>query len=482
MPVPTARVSALNAVPVRPDGELVLYWMTAARRTTWSYGLDHAIARARELGKPLVVLEPLRCDYPWASDRLHAFVLAGMRANAARFAATPIAYHPYVEPTRGAGKGLLAALGARACLIVTDEYPCFFLPRMQAAAAALPVCIERVDGNGVLPLRASEIVFPTAHAFRRFIQKRCRDYLVQRPVADPLARLELPQAHVPKDILTRWPAAGPELLAGDPAALARLPIDHAVLVCPGGGSQAAARALDRFLGDGLPRYGDRNDPAAVCTSGLSPYLHFGHIGAHQIFAAILKREAWAPTMLAPTAGGSREGWWGVSPAAEGFLDQIVTWRELGFNMCFHRPDYAEYDSLPAWARKTLAEHEGDPRHLYTPAQLEAAATHDALWNAAQRQLVREGTIHNYLRMLWGKKILEWSPDPRTALATLTHLNNKYALDGRDPNSYSGITWILGRYDRAWGPERPVYGKIRYMSSDNTARKLHVASYLARYAA
>ena len=482
MPVPTDRVSALNAVPVRPDGELVLYWMTAARRTTWSYGLDHAIARARELGKPLVVLEPLRCDYPWASDRLHAFVLAGMRANAARFAATPIAYHPYVEPTRGAGKGLLAALGARACLIVTDEFPCFFLPRMQAAAAALPVCIERVDGNGVLPLRAAEIVFPTAHAFRRFIQKRCRDHLVQRPAADPLARLDLPPAHVPKDILTRWPAAGPELLAADLTALARLPIDHAVVPCRGGGSAAARAILERFLADGLPRYGDRNDPAAVCTSGLSPYLHFGHIAAHEIFAAILKREAWKPTMLAETAAGGRAGWWGVSPAAEGFLDQIVTWRELGFNMCFHRPDYAEYDSLPMWARKTLAEHAGDLRRIYSAEQLEAAATHDPLWNAAQRQLVRDGTIHNYLRMLWGKKILEWSPDPQTALATLTHLNNKYALDGRDPNSYSGITWILGRYDRAWGPERPVYGKIRYMSSDNTARKLHVADYLARYSA
>jgi deoxyribodipyrimidine photo-lyase len=482
MPVPTDRISPLNTATIRHDGDLVLYWMTAARRSTWSYGLDHAIARARELGKPLLVLEPLRCDYPWASDRLHAFVLAGMRANAARFATGPVAYHPYVEPTLGAGKGLLATLGERACLIVTDEYPCFFIPRMQAAAAALPVRIERVDGNGVLPLRAAEIVFPTAHAFRRFIQKQRRDDLVRRPTADPLARLDLPRAHVPKDILTRWPAASPELLAADPAALARLPIDHTVAPCPGGGSQAAGAALKHFLAQALPRYGERNDPAVACTSGLSPYLHFGHIGAHEVVAAILEREAWQPAMLAKTASGSRAGWWGVSPAAEGFLDQIVTWRELGFNMCFHRPDYADYDSLPMWARTTLAEHAGDERHVYPLAQLEAAATHDCLWNAAQRQLVRDGTIHNYLRMLWGKKILEWSPDPRTALATLTHLNNKYALDGRDPNSYSGIAWILGRYDRAWGPERPVYGKIRYMSSDNTARKLHLADYLARFSA
>ena len=277
MPVPAARISALNAVPLRPEGDHLLYWMTAARRSAWSYGLDHAIARASELEKPLIVLEALRCDYPWASDRLHAFVLAGMRANAARFAAAGVAYHPYVEPSRGAGKGLLAALAARAYLVVTDEYPCFFLPRMQAAAAALPVRIEKVDGNGVIPLRAAEIVFSTAHAFRRFIQKRCREFIEQRPAADPLARLGLPRTPVPKDILARWPAASPELLAGTPAALARLAIDHSVAACGDGGSEAATRALRAFLADGLPRYGDRNDPAATCTSGLSPHLHFGHI-------------------------------------------------------------------------------------------------------------------------------------------------------------------------------------------------------------
>ena len=481
MPVPAVRILPANTTPARPDGEFVCYWMTAARRTTWSYALDHAVARARALGKPLLVLEALRCDYPWASDRLHAFVLAGMRANAARLAAAGVAYHPYVEPARGAGKGLLAALAARACLVVTDEYPCFFLPKMQRAAEALPVCLERVDGNGVLPLRVAEIVFPTAYAFRRFIQKRCREHLEARPRADPLARLELPSLAVPKDILARWPAASPELLACDPAALARLPIDHAVAPCGEGGSQAAGRALRRFLAEGLAQYGQRNDPEADVTSGLSPYLHFGHIGAHEVLAAVLRREDWSPASLAATASGGREGWWGVSPAAEGFLDQLVTWRELGFNMCFHRADHDQYESLPPWARVTLAAHAGDPReHLYTAAELEAGDTHDALWNAAQRQLVREGTIHNYMRMLWGKKVLEWSPDPQTAMATLTHLNNKYALDGRDPNSYSGIAWVFGRYDRPWGPERPVYGKIRYMSSDNTARKLRVAGYLARH--
>ena len=484
MPVPALRLSPANAAPIRPDGDFVLYWMTAARRTAHSYALDRALDRARELGRPLLVLEALRCDYPWASDRLHAFVLAGMRDNAARFAAAGVAYHPYVEPTPGAGRGLLAALAARACVVVTDEYPCFFLPRMQqAAAAGLPVHVERVDGNGLLPLRAAEIVFPTAIAFRRFIQKRCRAHLDERPRADPLARLDLPRAPVPRDILARWPAAADDLLEARPGALARLPIDHGVAPCGAGGSAAADAGLRWFLAHGLPRYAERNDPAAAVTSGLSPHLHFGHIGPHQIFHALMRREGWTAERLAPTSGGSREGWWGVSAATEGFLDQLLTWRELGFNMCFHRPDFDRYESLPMWAQTTLGEHARDVRPwLYTPAQLAAAATHDPLWNAAQRQLVREGTIHNYLRMLWGKKILEWSPDPRAALATLVELNNRYALDGRDPNSYSGIFWTLGRYDRAWGPERPVFGKIRYMSSENTARKLHVGDYLRRHAA
>jgi deoxyribodipyrimidine photo-lyase len=150
-------------------------------------------------------------------------------------------------------------------------------------------------------------------------------------------------------------------------------------------------------------------------------------------------------------------------------------------MCSLRSDYDQYDSLPAWAKQTLAEHADDPRPwVYSLEQLQRSQTHDRLWNAAQRQLAREGRMHNYLRMLWGKKILEWSPSPRAALDSMIELNNKYALDGRNPNSYSGIFWVLGRYDRAWGPERPIFGKIRYMSSDNTARKFSVKRYLENY--
>jgi deoxyribodipyrimidine photo-lyase len=154
---------------------------------------------------------------------------------------------------------------------------------------------------------------------------------------------------------------------------------------------------------------------------------------------------------------------------------------LGFNVCRFRDDHDRFSSLPPWARATLEDHADDPReYTYTMEEFERAETHDPLWNAAQNQLRREGYIHNYLRMLWGKKILEWSPSPEAALHTMVHLNNRWALDGRDPNSYSGIFWVLGRHDRPWGPERPIFGKIRYMSSDNTARKVPVKGYIERY--
>ncbi len=479
----TQRATLVNAAPERADGDYVLYWMIAARRAHHNLALDRALAHAARLGKPLLVFEALRVGYRWASDRLHAFVLAGMADNAAAFAAAGITYLPYVEPSAGAGSGLLAALAARACLVVTDEFPCFFLPRMVAAAGArLPVRLEQVDGNGILPLRATDHAFPTAAAFRWTWQKIIHPHLAFWPAATlpPQPR----RAVAPADVLARYPMATAAQLAATPAALAALPIDHTVGPAPvRGGAVAGAAALATFLDERLARYGEaRNQPEADVASGLSPYLHFGHVGAHQLIGAVLRDADWDPSRLAPRANGVREGYWGLPPAHQSFMDEALTWRELGYGFSFHRPDdYDQYESLPDWARASLDDAAADPRPFtYTLAELEAARTHDPLWNAAQRQLVTEGKIHNYLRMLWGKKILEWSPSPRAALAALIELNNKYALDGRNPNSYSGICWTLGRFDRPWAPRRKIFGVIRYMSSDNTARKLKVKGYLARY--
>ena len=290
------------------------------------------------------------------------------------------------------------------------------------------------------------------------------------------------------------------MLAGAAGSLAKLPIDHAVPAAPiRGGTIAARAALRRFVREKLSRYAeDRDHPDLDATSGLSPWLHFGHLSAHEVFRAIADDQDWAVDSRLGAARaparrgaprrpavrrGSREGWWGMSPGAEAFLDQLVTWRELGFNLCSRRDDHRSYGSLPPWARATLEAHARDPRpRRYDRPALEAAATHDRLWNAAQHQLLTEGRIHGYLRMLWGKKVLEWSASPEEALETLLTLNDRYALDGRDPNSYSGIFWCLGRYDRPWGPERPIFGTIRYMSSENTARKLRLRQYLERYSA
>ncbi|MCA9605731.1 MAG: deoxyribodipyrimidine photolyase [Myxococcales bacterium] len=453
--------------------------MVAARRPHRSFALERAADLALELDRPLLVLEPLRVGYAWACDRFHRFVIDGMADHDAFFRDRGVAYHPHVEPSPGDGRGLLEALAADACAVVTDDWPCFFLPRMQAAAAArLDVRLEAVDGNGLMPIRRAEKAFARAFDFRRYLHRELGDALESWPLPDPTARALRPGA-IPEAVAKRWPRASAARLSGD---VGDLPIDHAIgpTDLRGGFVAAEARVAD-FVASRLDRYDERNHPDAEAESGLSPYLHFGHVSTHAVLKAIADREGWSPAELDPSAKGAREGFWGTSPAAEGFLDQLVTWRELGFNQCVHEPRYDSYAALPDWAKATLAKHARDPRPAgYDLDRLEAAQTDDPLWNAAQRQLVESGRMHNYLRMLWGKKILGWAPRPEVAAEWMITLNDKYALDGRDPNSYSGIFWCLGRHDRAWGPERDIFGTIRYMTSDSTRRKLKLSGWLARW--
>lgn len=466
----------------------MLYWMVAFRRLQWNFSLQRAAALAERLSKPLVIFEPLRIGYHWASDRFHRFVIDGMRENrdaVSRLDRPGIVYFPYVEPRPNADCGLLSALARRSCAVVTDDFPSFFIPKMiQHAGTQLPVQTEAVDSNGLLPLRATERIFTTAFSFRAFLQKELPKHLNDMPLADPLQLLKLPPLGSElSDIRRRWPEVSEPLLTGDPQALQDLSIDHSVRAVDDRGGPTAARArLQTFLNSRITVYATgANDPDQDTRSGLSPYLHFGHIAAHELFDALTRQEHWSTGQIGSSTGGKREGWWGMSPGAETWLDELITWRELGYNMSSHTDNFDRYESLPEWAQATLEKHSSDVRpYLYTEQQLEAAETHDELWNAAQTQLVREGRIHNYLRMLWGKKILEWSASPQEALRVLIQLNNRYALDGRNPNSYSGIFWTLGRYDRPWGPERPIFGTVRYMSSDNTRRKLHLRNYLARF--
>lgn len=486
MPVPAVRIRALNDRHLDPGRAYVLYWMTAFRRLTANFALQRAVEIARDTGRPLLIFEPLRVDYPFASDRLHRFVLDGMAEHSQALAGTPVTYFPYLEPSAGAARGLLQDLASRAVAVVADDYPCFFLPRMvERAAGHVDARLECVDSNGLVPLRETSRTFATALSFRAHMQRSLPAQLEAWPSALNLRDLPVPAADlIPESTRTRWPPATADDLDRPDRALQQLPIDHRVSSVPlRGGATAAATHLRRFIAETLEGYADKHShPDEGATSRLSPWLHFGHLSAHQIFDAVMTQERWTSRKIGHAGGGTRAGWWGVSAGADAFLDQLITWREIGFNMCATRPaDYWTFESLPIWALATLEIHSGDPRTpLYSESELADARTHDPVWNAAQRQLLQDGWMHNYLRMLWGKKILEWTASPREALDIMTRLMNRYALDGRDPNSYSGYAWTLGRYDRPWGPERDIYGTLRYMSSTNTVKKLRMKKYLQQY--
>lgn len=453
------RLRLANDAPVRADRGYVLYWCIATRRTHANFALDRAIGWAKELGTGLVVLEALRVDPPWASRRVHTFVIEGMADNRARYASSPITYHAYVEPAVDAGRGLLQSLAGGAAVVVTDEWPCLFHPAMVTAAGArIDVRLEVVDGNGLVPLAAADKDYRRAFDFRRALPKLLAH---DEPCADPLAGLTLPRVTVPADVQQRWPDA--------PVDLSRLPILPLPPAPVTGGHAAAAAVLNAFVGR-LARYDEgRRHPDEQATSGLSPWLHFGALGTHEILAAV--RAA---------ASGDTEPF-GVSAEGATFLDELVTWRELAYHTAARNPLAFSYDGLPSWARESLAREVATPREvIYDFATLDEANTHDPIWNAAQRQLRSEGRIHNYLRMLWGKRVLAWSEDPREAYETLVELNNRYAIDGRDPCSYAGIAWCFGRYDRPW-PRQPVFGVVRMMSSASTRKKVHLRDYLERWA-
>lgn len=480
------RITQANEKSIHSEGDYVLYWMTAFRRTKWNHALQRATQLASDLNKPLIVFEPLRVNYRWASDRFHRFVIEGMRSNEEAFQHKSVTYLPYVEPTTHAASGILEQLSQRACCVVTDDYPCFFLPALiREAKKRIGTRFEVIDSNCIIPIRLADRTFTVAHSYRRWMQKNIIEHLAELPEEDPLSGVQLPvlDQSIVKEIQAKWPKANFDQLL-DSGGLDSLPIDHSVPAVAEmtGGEAEASNRLRTFIGKKLAGYdSDRNHPDFQATSRLSPYLHFGHLSSFEFVQVILKREKWSATR-AGTPNGKNTGFWNLTASSEGLMDQIITWRDLGFNFAARHPrEIDRYESLPNWAKTSLSLHSSDPRpHLYDLHAFETASTHDPVWNAAQRELVSTGMLHNYMRMLWGKQILHWSKTPREALKVLIHLNNKYALDGRDPNSYSGIFWVLGRYDRAWGPKRPVFGSVRYMTSESAQRKLKMKKYLAKH--
>jgi len=473
-----------NKKEVNSDGDYVLYWMQINRRLHYNYALEYAVAWANKLNKPLLIYEGLNVDYPWACDRFHTFLMQGMKENLDEAAEKGINFYSYLEPEPKAGKGLFYRLASKACCVISDEYPVFIIKEHNhRVAGRVEVPYTTIDSNGIIPLGLTDKDPYSAYLFRKIMQEHFVEGFTHPPAKDPLHGLQnREKVSLPESFIKRYPPAG-AALKNISATVAELPIDHQVgAIELQGTRQAALGKLGHFIGHSLLQYDEkRNDPDAKATSGLSPWLHFGKISEYEIVKAVLNHQpnGWSLDSITPNKG-KNSGFFNGNPNIESFLDEVITWREVGFHFAHHRDDYDQFESLPDWAIKTMREHEEDEREwVYDLEELGQSQTHDEIWNAAQTQLREEGIIHNYLRMLWGKKVIEWTPDYRTALDYLIELNNRYAIDGRDPNSYSGIFWCFGRFDRAW-QERPVFGKLRYMTSQSTRRKVKLQQYLDRY--
>ena len=452
------RTRLLNDCPIDPDGRYVLYWMQVYKRSSHNHALTKAIELANALKLPLVVYEGLRHDYPWASDRIHTFILEGVAEKQQAFEKTGARYVFFLEENKAARRRLVAELAQDSAVVVTDDFPCFIVPHHHARLVAqVRVAALAVDGNGIIPMS----LLPKEEFAARTIRPK-----IHRLLPEWLDTPKTPKLHVRAGETLKLPVASLAVAADDiPRLVAQCDIDHSVPPSGvyHGGEAAARKRLRHFVREILPGYDEsRNEPHVDGSSRLSAYLHFGFISAHEVYHAVADSDA-------PQA------------AKDAYLEELVVRRELGYNLCLRNPHYASLDALPAWAKATMDKHAADPRPAqFSAAQIEAGETGDVLWNATQHELIKTGELHNYMRMLWGKKILEWMPTYEEAFALMEHLNNKYALDGRNPNSYAGILWCFGKHDRAWGPERPVFGTLRYLSSASWWRKVRAQAYIRQY--
>lgn len=447
------RVQLLNDKTENKKAKYVLYWMQMFKRTTHNHALKYAIECANERKLPLVVYEGLKFYYPWASDRLHTFILEGVEEKRVAFEKLGIKYVFYLQQGKKSPKQTVAKIAADAALIVTDDFPCFIIPQHNAAIverAEIPV--YAVDSNGIIPLSKFEKEEYAARTIRPKIKKMLPEYFVEFEEA----KIKIKSLDVEVDCPdTKVDAKNIAQLVSE------CDIDHNVKPSEIylGGTANGRKRLKKFLAEILPKYDEmRNKPDVDGASRLSSYLHFGFLSSLEIALAV--KDADAP-----------------QAAKDAYLEEIIVRRELSFNLTSHSKKYDSLDALPDWVHKTMREHAKDKREtVYTLEELEACETHDELWNASQREMNVTGEIHNYVRMLWGKNVIAWTKSYEEAFSILEHLNNKYCLDGRNPNSYAGILWCFGKHDRAWA-EREVFGKIRYMNTASTGRKFDSKGYI-----
>ncbi len=427
------RLHILNEAPYA--GGPVLYWMSREQRARDNWALIYAREKAIEYRAPLEVFFCLSPDFLGAGEAQYAFMLEGLREVEEDLRSLGIAF------TVERGDPMTAAAAfvekMKAGLVVTDFDPLRIKLRWRDGLAAKSrVPVHEVDAHNIVPCRvASPKLEYGAHTLRKKIQRLLPEFLMPIPA---LKKFDDPGARPPVDWDCMFRGAGKFSIKSGP--------------------RAARRAMRRFLAGGLGDYSwARNDPARDGQSGLSPYLHFGQLSAQRLALEVSR---------SPLRG------------RDDYLEQLVVRRELSDNYCLYNPRYDSFEGIPGWARKTLDKHRADRReYVYTRDELEHARTHDPLWNAAQTGLLKLGTMHGYLRMYWAKKILEWSQSPEEAFETAVILNDRYQLDGRDPNGYAGIAWSIGgTHDRPWG-ERPVFGMIRYMSFNGCKSKFNIRTYI-----
>jgi deoxyribodipyrimidine photo-lyase len=427
-------------------GRFVAYWMQASQRAECNHALEYAIDRANELRKPLIVFFGLTEKYPEANERHYRFMLEGLKEVREALDSRGIGMViRHISPE----KGILAFAKDASLVVVDRDY--LRLPRewRRRAADRMRCPLVQVETNVIVPIEeVSGKEEYAAATIRPKILKRLERFLVPLPRRAPQLDsrgIDLPSFDV----------------ADTDKALLKLGVDRSaggVTVIRGGTSEAKRR-LRAFIKKKLDRYPDlRNDPGEDCLSGMSPYLHFGQISPLHIALEISK-------------SGSR--------SAAPYLEELVVRRELSMNFVYYNDRYDSFDGLPNWAKKTLLEHAKDHReYVYNLEELERASTHDPCWNAAQDEMRLTGKMHGYMRMYWGKKIIEWSRTPQEAFETALRLNNKYELDGRDANGFTGVAWCFGKHDRPWRT-RSVFGAVRYMNENGLRRKFDVDRYIEK---
>jgi deoxyribodipyrimidine photo-lyase len=442
------RIRKLNKKEMR-RGAYVLYWMQASQRADWNHALEYAVRAGNERSEPVLAVFGLTSHFPEANRRHYAFMLQGLRDASRALEAMGICLAVVSgDPDRAAVR-----LGRRASLVVADRgYLRIQKAWREKAATELPCALIEVETDAIVPVE-------TASCKEEYSAKTLRSK-IHRVLDHFLVPLRMTK---PKRDSLGLAIEGIDLSDPD-AALSRLGIEADVrpVTAFRGGAAKAEELLATFIEEKLARYHESSrDPAQECISYLSPYLHFGQISPLKI-ALEVRSAARCP-----------------NPARQAVLEQLIVRRELSLNFVRFNPHYDTYEALPAWARRTLEEHGGDRKEIvYTLRELETASTHDRYWNAAMKEMIFGGTMHNTMRMYWGKKILEWSPGPEEAFRRALFLNNKYFLDGRDPNSFAGVAWCFGKHDQAWA-ERKIFGKVRYMNAAGLERKYEIEEYVSR---